>query len=572
MMGMEMPKASEISDVYAPTAVIKVGGRPLEPAVAHRILGVSVTLRLDPPDAFSFEIYDPDLDLVQPGGGRITEGAEVEIALGYVGRTRTLILGRISAVAADFPENGPPTVRVEGFDLLHDLTRGTVHRRFEGSTPDMGLPDSQIVAKIARDIQLDPVVEDMRQRRGVRVQSHVSDLDFLHQLASANGYSLWVEGRTLHFERKRPVPSRVRLAWGRTLLSFSPRLSLAGQVESVEVRGWDHGQGESVAARATRAVAGSGLATTGRNELGRGSGGRSEKVITDEPVSSAEEARRVAERHLADLQATTTTGSGTAVGDPDLRAGSQLELTNIGRYSGTYTISEVTHTLGNGGYRASFQVNGAPGPSGLFAAPGPASSGTGAARLVPGIVTGTKDEQRGGRVRVRLPTLSDDTEHWARVATLMAGAERGSFFLPDEGDEVLVAFPRDDVGSAYVLGSLWNGRNNQPDANANGQNDRRFIKSRSGHVILLDDTGKGEKIEIVDGTGHNRITIDTVANTVTVASDKDIVLRAPKGMVRLDAERIELHSTKSTSVAADTTLSLDGTTSAKLTGKTVDIN
>src|SRR3712207_8369590 len=63
------------------------------------------------------------------------------------------------------------------------------------------------------------------------------------------------------------------------------------------------------------------------------------------------------------------------------------------------------------------------------------------------------------------------------------------FRSPEVDDEVLVAFEHGDPRYPYVLGALWNGRDKPPEANADGGNNKRLIKSRSGLTILLDDTG-----------------------------------------------------------------------------------
>ena len=159
-----------------------------------------------------------------------------------------------------------------------------------------------------------------------------------------------------------------------------------------------------------------------------------------------------------------------------------------------------------------------------------------------GIVTNNNDPDGLGRVRVRLPVReSNDESYWARVATLMAGKERGSFFLPEVGDEVLVAFDHGNVEHPYIIGGLWNGKDTPPETNSDGKNNIRKIRSRSGHeilfnddaetqqekvviqtkaghVITLDDTSGKEKIDIKDKTGRNSITIDSNQGAITISS------------------------------------------------------
>jgi uncharacterized protein involved in type VI secretion and phage assembly len=190
-----------------------------------------------------------------------------------------------------------------------------------------------------------------------------------------------------------------------------------------------------------------------------------------------------------------------------------------------------------------------------------------------GIVIDNQDPDGLGRVRLKFPSLADDEiGHWARVAVLMAGAERGTFFLPEVDDEVLVAFESGDVRRPYVLGGLWNGRDRPPETNADGKNNLRLIKSRSGHLIRLDDTAGAEKIEIVDRSGKHSITIDTAGNTITIASGADIKLEAPQGTITLSAQKIELSSTGNTEVKSQGTLSLEASGTTTLKGSLVNIN
>ena len=163
------------------------------------------------------------------------------------------------------------------------------------------------------------------------------------------------------------------------------------------------------------------------------------------------------------------------------------------------------------------------------------------AGVVVAVVTNTSDPDGLARVKVRFPWLSDaDESPWARVACLMAGASRGTYFLPEVDDEVLVAFEQGDVRLPYVVGALWNGKDLPPAKNEDGRNDVRMIKSRSGHVVRLDDTDGGERIEIIDKTGKNKIVIDAAGNTIAISSDKDITLSAANGTITLDAQKLVL--------------------------------
>jgi len=177
-----------------------------------------------------------------------------------------------------------------------------------------------------------------------------------------------------------------------------------------------------------------------------------------------------------------------------------------------------------------------------------------------------------GRIEITLPGFSDDVVLLARVATLMAGPDRGTLFLPEKDDEVLVAFECGDITRPYVIGALWNGKDQPPDPNSDGKNNLRLIKSRSGHIVRLDDTDGSEKIEIIDKGGKNKLTFDTKNDTIKIESAKDISVEAPQGKITLKAKSVEITSSEDTKV--DATGKIDVTASSTLTlkGSTININ
>ena len=195
------------------------------------------------------------------------------------------------------------------------------------------------------------------------------------------------------------------------------------------------------------------------------------------------------------------------------------------------------------------------------------------AGVVVGVVTNNQDPEGLGRVKVKFPWLSDEDEsHWARVAAPMAGGEYGAYFLPEVEDEVLVAFEHGDVRFPYVVGSLWNGQQKPPLDNGDGKNNVRLVKSRSGHVIRLTDEDGKEKIEVVDKDGKNSVVIDTAAGTITVSADQEIVLSAPNGSIKLDAQKVEIKSSDSSKFESGSGLDLKASGTLNVKGSTVNIN
>lgn len=190
-----------------------------------------------------------------------------------------------------------------------------------------------------------------------------------------------------------------------------------------------------------------------------------------------------------------------------------------------------------------------------------------------GVVTNNKDEEGLGRIKVKYPLLSDEDEsYWARVLTPMAGKEYGIYFLPEVGDEVLIAFGNGNVASPYILGALWNGKDKPPEANSDGKNDKRMIKSRSGHTVLLDDAEGKEKIEITDKSGKNSITISTKDNSITISADADINITANNGKLVLSGKGIEIDSQAEIKINAQQNMDIKAGPQMNIKASMVNIN
>ena len=192
---------------------------------------------------------------------------------------------------------------------------------------------------------------------------------------------------------------------------------------------------------------------------------------------------------------------------------------------------------------------------------------------VMGIVTNNQDPSNMARVKVKFPWLSDDNEStWARIATTMAGPGRGSYFLPEVDDEVLIAFEHGDVRFPYVLGGLWNGKDAPPANNSDGKNNIRVIHSRSGHLIRLDDTDGDEKIEIIDKTGSNSLTIKSSDNSMSLTCTGDMSLKCTGKMTLQATTGMEITCDADIKIQATATMDVESTAPMTIKGAMVSIN
>jgi uncharacterized protein involved in type VI secretion and phage assembly len=193
--------------------------------------------------------------------------------------------------------------------------------------------------------------------------------------------------------------------------------------------------------------------------------------------------------------------------------------------------------------------------------------------VVVGVVTNNKDPDGMHRVKVKFPWLDLDHEsHWARVVAAMAGNGRGAYFLPEADDEVLVAFEHGSLEHPYVLGSLWNGKDKPHENNSDGKNDNRTIKSRSGHIVRLCDSSGGEKIEVIDKTGNNKIVVTSSDNKIAIEAQGDIEITSQTGKVKITAIGVEITSTTDVKIQAQTSIDATATGQVNISGLLVNIN
>lgn len=184
----------------------------------------------------------------------------------------------------------------------------------------------------------------------------------------------------------------------------------------------------------------------------------------------------------------------------------------------------------------------------------------------------SNDPNRQCAVKVRYPWHSQpENSYWARVAVPMAGKDRGTFLLPEVGDEVLVAFERENLCFPYVVGCLWNGKDNPPESNKNGKNDIRLIKTRKGHTLLFDDNSAKGRIELKLNDGK-KLTIDDDGITLDDGSGNSLAIDSKGGSVTLKASSTLTLKAPSISLEASNQLSLSGTANVIVRGGMVNIN
>jgi uncharacterized protein involved in type VI secretion and phage assembly len=522
---------------------------------------------------------------------RFRIGASVEIkvetdefSLTLSPKKNTIIKGEITAIEPVFDEDGRVLLRIRGYDRSHRLTMGRNTRTFGDANPRMAtITEAQIVKDIASTAGLLPKI-DMSGLSNARyhyvMQYNQNNWDFLWARAQLLGYQVWVDNKTLHFEKagvERYSDSPDKLIWGQNLNKFEPRLVSVGQVTEVTATGWDSDKKQSiksnVSSHSSNTVAKTAELLKGSKAIKLAFRSDAEDFVIDTAARTAGMAKDLAEARFAEHESDYIRASGElASGDPFLLAGTVVKIANVGiRFMGKYYVTAAKHIYRNGQYKVKFEVSGRNPYTFRHLLMGRDHILNKIDGVVIGVVTNNTDPEKLGRVQVKYPWLpkykgADLSSNWARLASPGAGNNRGIFFTPEIDDEVLIAFENGDANYPYIVGALWNGKDKPPEGIVVGANkvNQRIIQSRSGHIITLDDTAGEEKITILDKTGSNSIEIDSKTNAMIFKSAGDITIDAGGKLIIKSKKDFTIDSLAKAAINAASNLDMQGKVGASL--------
>ena len=179
--------------------------------------------------------------------------------------------------------------------------------------------------------------------------------------------------------------------------------------------------------------------------------------------------------------------------------------------------------------------------------------------VVEGLVTDNNDPDGEGKVRVQYPAFDQNmTSEWCRILQPYAGNGYGMFFVPEKGDEVVVAFAHGDMRLPIILGGVYNGQD-KPPSHRDASTDEKMIRTKGKHQILLNDSKDSQQIKLTTSGGHvidlndkeqsvsvtssggQSITLNDQAGSITVkTSGGQSITLDPTGGVTIQAASINL--------------------------------
>ncbi|WP_147915533.1 VgrG-related protein [Ruania zhangjianzhongii] len=576
-------------EVYFYRPVVKVAGAVLPEQWAALITEVYVDDSVHLPGLLVLRFSDPE-DAVLEGAG-LAIGKPVSLAVGSStpGTPEPLIEATVTSLEREIDSRGMTTV-VRALDARRKLQGGAKMATYV----DQKISD--IVNAIAGSVGVACQVDQIGPVYPQLTQDAVSDWEFVTRLATAHGAVLSMKGKTLEL-RMPPTASSAPTATGdplvlevgKQVLGLRSTITDSDQVPEVEARGWSPKEKRFIA-HSAKADSTSASVTSTPKALATG---RAAEVISVPGQSEIKAVQARAESRMSSRAGGFAELEARVRGNAKLFAGAAITLKGAGKkFDGKYVLSAARHRFDEiAGYVTDVTVAHAADRStygvltGAIEAP-PATRG-----MLPALVTNLKDPDNQGRVKVKLPTLSDTEESWwARVVQAGAGAQRGTVLLPEVGDEVLVAFGGTGVESPYVLGGVYNGKDLPLPAfdkhvDGTGKVIRRGFTSRTGMSVEVLEDASGTKLNVRNKDSKERITIIQAPNggieivsqgTISITAQQDIKLAgqiveiAAKGDLKLSGVNVkiaakanaDLEAQANASVKANGNTSLEGTVAA----------
>lgn len=563
---------------------IEIEGAPLDPMVSGLLVSAEVDTSLSMPSQFRLVFRGPRTTVLEGGGLQLA--AEVMLQVTAGGAPTPLMTGEITAVEVDYGPDGNLTI-VRGLDRSHRLMKGTKTMAY----PDMTASDA-VTALLGEAGLIPGEVMPTTTIYPWLTQANVSSWVFIQQMAALencvaymNAMGLFNFGPMTKPEEGMPPvltydepPEGTQLVMGRNLVRLRASVTASEQVPEVNVLGWDPTMNMPVVGL-TPALPSSSQSIDPATlpAVVAGEFEATPFFETSRPFDTEGAAMTRAQAISADISGALAELEGQCIGNPAILAGESVSLGMAGPpFDGQYVVSSARHVFDPnvGGYSTWFTVGGRQDRS-LYAlsSGGGSAAGAGTRPEVPGVVIGTvtdnMDDESQGRVKVMFPWLSDAyVSAWA--PTVQIGAGKGGYgflWVPEVGDQVLVAFDRGDVGHPYVIGNLYNTMTMpEPPPNIEGAVASRRIMSRMHHSIEFDDGPEALGITISDGDQTVIIKLDAEQSAITMTSAGQVTVEAAEGVSIKSGGPFSVEAGGDISIEAGAGLSIESGGSLSMAG------
>ena len=174
-------------------------------------------------------------------------------------------------------------------------------------------------------------------------------------------------------------------------------------------------------------------------------------------------------------------------------------------------------------------------------------------------ITNIKDPQNLGRVKCAYDTSGDEAREtgWIHCITPFGGNGYGSFFHPNTGDIVALAYENGDIHRPFVIGSLWVKDAEPPLTVEDGKNEEYSLTTPNKSCVSFTDTKNKEKIAV--STPKKRtVTLDDENQIIKISDEKNTLsFNGKSGEVELTCDK-----KLTVKVGNGVTVTCDGTSGA----------
>lgn len=510
-------------------------------------------------------------------------GKEIEIKAGYHSDEETIFKGMVIKHNLKI-RNNQSFLIVDCKDKAVKLTIGRKSKYFYESK------DNEIIEEIIDRYSLEKEVETTNVQHKELVQYNVSDWDFCVVRAQANGKIVVVDDGKITVKKPDYDQAEVEtVSYGATMLDFDAEMDARNQFQKVTSYSWNSSDQELLEIEANDpSVRLNGNITTSDlasvidlENLELKNGG----AIHDVELQEWADAKTLFN------QLSKIRGRVKFQGIPEVKPNTTLKLEGVGdRFNGKVYVSAIRHQIAEGNWTVdtqfginpkwfseTFDINDSP-ASGLMAA----ING-----LQIGIVTQLESDPQGeDRIHVRLPMVDNNSEGiWARVSTLDAGNNRGSFFRPEIDDEVIVGFINSNPNDAIILGMMNSSAKPAPISATDDNHEKGFVTRSEMKFIFNDDevsvtmeTPNGNKIVISDTDGgikledENGNLIEMNSSGITIESATAINLKSSTDLKAESGTNLEIKAGAQFKAEGSAGAEVSTSAIAVLKGSMVQIN
>ena len=539
----------------------------------NRIPWAKIILHDGDPASQDFELSNEDLFI---------PGKEIEIKAGYHSQNETIFKGIVIRHNLKIRFSGAVLI-VECKDLAVKLTVGRKSKYFYESK------DSEILEQVIASYSLENEIEETNVEHPEMVQYNVSDWDFCVTRAQANGKVCVVDdGKISVVSPDYSQSEKLTLVYGATIFDFDAEIDALNQFENVTSYAWNAADQDLLEIESD---------TPHINSNGNISPEDLASVIGAD-LLELRDGSSMSDAGLQDWanakslfnQLSKIRGKVKFQGVHDVKPNTTIELAGVGnRFNGKVYVSAVRHQIADGDWTcdAQFGINPKWFSETIDINPLPAS---GLLAAVNGLqiakVTQLQDDPKGeDRILVRMPLVNNQEQGvWARIATLDAGTERGSFFRPEIDDEVIVGFLNGNPNDPIILGMLNSSAKPAPITASDDNHEKGFV-TRSGMKFIFDDDKKSVTLEtpggkiikvdedegIIQLEDENSNILKLDDNGITIESKGDINLSAT-GDVKIEGTNVEISANDNFTAAGSAGAEVSSPGVTEIKGSLVNIN